>query len=258
MKKLYMILFICCLVFFSGCGNVKPSETAENPPITLTNEKPKEKSVKTLHGKIIKIEKDMLFVAITEEKDICQVSTSAFIGDITQIEPGDMVEIGFSGMVLDIYPEILANPDYVILTEKSEDFVGLYYNILLDLFKTDPALNSDINLIAINLSEEENLTDSEKKALLYLLWNKTQIETRMATYDDLIAENLITIEKDTGFAQMENGIWVNLKSTKAEKDMFTFSVQKWRSSLGAYGFVDCTAKKEDGKWSYIVGGEMMS
>lgn len=258
MKKVYMILFSCCLLFYSGCGKAKPAETTEIPTTAVTNEKPQKKSVQTLQGKIIKMEKDMLLVAISEEKDICQVSTSAFIGDITQIEPGDMVEIGFNGVVLDIYPEIIANPDYVISTVKGEDFVGLYYKILLDLFEVDPALNSDINLIALNLSEEENLTDSEKKALLYLLWNQTQIETRMATYDDLIAENLISIEKGTGFAKMENGIWVDMKSTKAEKDMFTFSVQKWRSSLGAYGFVDCTAKKEDGKWSYIVGGEMMS
>lgn len=258
MKKVYMILFICCLLFYSGCGKAKPAETTEIPTTAVTNEKPQKKSVQTIHGKIIKMEKDMLLVAISEEKDICQVSTRAFIGDINQIKPGDLVEIGFSGMVLDIYPEIIANPDYVIFTEKSEDFVGLYYNILIDLFETDPALNSDINFIAIDLTEDENLTDSEKKALLYLLWNKTQIETRMATYDDLIADNLIVIEKDTGFAEIENGISINLKSTKAEKDTFTFSVQKWRSSLGAYGFADCTAKKENGKWSYIVGAEWIS
>ncbi len=258
MKKTFMILFICCLSFYSGCGKKIPAGTPDKPSTSFTNEKPTEKSAQTLHGKIIKMEKDMLFVAIAEEKDICQVSTNAFKGDFTQIEPGDMVEIGFSGVVLDIYPEIIANPDYVIFTEKGEDFVGLYYNILLDLIKVDPALNSDINFMALDLTEDENLTESEKKALLYLLWNKTQIETRMATYDDLIAENLISIDKDTRFAEMKNGILVNLKSTKAEKDSFAFSVQKWRSSLGAYGFVDCTAKKEDGKWSYIVGGEMVS
>jgi hypothetical protein len=257
-KYLYMLAFLCSLIFYGGCATVQPAEIDEKPPTAVTNEKPKVKSMQTLHGKIIKMEKDMLFVAITEKKDICQVSTNAFIGDITQVEPGDIVEIGFSGVVLDIYPEIIANPDYVIFTEEGEDFVGLYYNILFNLFEGDPGLNNDINFIALDLTEDENLTDSEKKALLYLLWNRTQIETRLATYDELLAENLIVIEKDTKFAKMDTGIWMNMKSSKMEKDTFTFSAQKWRSSLGAYGFVDCIAKKQNGKWSYIVGGEMMS
>jgi len=257
-KSFYLFTFLCSLIFYGGCADVPSTKTVEKPNTATTNEKPTEKSAQTLHGKIIKMEKDMLLVAVTEEKDICQVSTSTFIGDITQVEPGDMVEIGFDGMVLDIYPEIIANPDYVIFTEKGEDFVGLYNNILLDLYQGDAGLNSDINLIALDLTEDENLTDSEKNALLYLLWNETQIVTRFATYDDLLAENLIVVEKDTKFANMENGILINLKSTKAEKNMFTFSVQKWRSSLGAYGFENCTAKKENEKWSYTVGSEMMS
>ena len=32
----------------------------------------------------------------------------------------------------------------------------------------------------------------------------------------------------------------------------TFSLQKYRSSLGAYCFYDCTARQEGDRWSYAV------
>ena len=38
----------------------------------------------------------------------------------------------------------------------------------------------------------------------------------------------------------------------------TFSLQKYRSSLGAYCFYDCTARQEGDGWSYAVGAEMIS
>ena len=40
----------------------------------------------------------------------------------------------------------------------------------------------------------------------------------------------------------------------------TFDAQKWRSSLGAYWFSDCTALQSPlGEWSdYTIGSEMIS
>ena len=40
----------------------------------------------------------------------------------------------------------------------------------------------------------------------------------------------------------------------------TFTAQKWRSSLGAYWFSDCTAVQNAvGEWSdYTIGAEMIS
>ena len=38
-----------------------------------------------------------------------------------------------------------------------------------------------------------------------------------------------------------------------------FDAQKWRSGLGAYFFLDCTASMEqDGTWTYTVGGEAIA
>ena len=38
-----------------------------------------------------------------------------------------------------------------------------------------------------------------------------------------------------------------------------FDAEKWRSGLGAYFFLDCTASMEqDGTWTYTVGGEAIA
>ncbi len=256
----FVAIFISSMIFFSGCGKDKPLEggSSDNPSTSKTNHITKGNSQQTIVGKVIKTENEMLLISDTTGNGLYQISSPAYNGDISDISPGDLIEVGFDGMILEMYPAIVANPDYVVLVEKGEDFVGFYCEILLDLFQTDPGLNSDISFIALDLTEDKNLSESEKIALLYLLWNATQIETRLGTYDDLLAENLITIDNDTKFAEINKGILMKLESSKAEKDQFIFTAEKWRTSLDAYWFTDCESKKENGKWSYGIGKEMIS
>lgn len=260
-KNLCIAILVCCLFLSSSCG--RETEKGQNPSdgfkITATNYKPSMKSEETMIGKIIKIDDGNIFIADTEdEHGLYQISSDKFTGETSDLSVGDTVEIGFDGAILEIYPGIIANPHYIMLLEKSEDFVGLYYNIIMNLYETDPGLNSDIDYIAFDLTKDKNLTASEKNALLYLLWDTTQIQTRLATYDDLLAENLITIDKDSEFSELENGILFKMESTKAEDENFSFTAEKWRSSLGAYYFNNCDAKKIDDQWTYSIGEEMIS
>ena len=257
MKHIFQIwMLIGGMVFTSGCTeNFAPTGVIADTKIPVQSNI-KSEVIKT--GKIIKLQEDMMLVAETgDSSGLYQVPVNAPT-DTPAFSVGDLVEVGFSGMILEIYPAIIANPDYVRLLEKGEDFVGLYAEVLMDLFQTDPALNDQIQFIALNLTEEANLTLGEKNALLYLLWNETQIETRLATYDDLLAESLISVDEASGFSMLDHGILFHLSAEKAEKNKFKFSADKWRSSLGAYYFYDCTAKKENGTWGYTIGAEMIS
>lgn len=260
-KQFYLVAFICCLFLSTGCSNEKLEEqnSSDNSQVVVTNHKPSIKSEETMIGKIIKIDSDSIFIADTEDENgLYQISASEFAEKTLNLSVGDIVEIGFDGLIFEIYPGIIANADYIMLLEKSEDFVGLYHDIFMNLYETDPGLNDNIDFIALDLTKDKNLTPSEKNALLYLLWCDTQIETRLATYDDLLAENLITIDNNTGFSELANGILFKLEASLAENKQFAFSAEKWRSSLGAYYFNNCTAKKEDGKWTYSIGEEIIS
>jgi hypothetical protein len=261
MKKQFYFAIICCLFLYTGCSNekIKEPNSSDNSQVVETNHKPSMKSEETMIGKIIKIDSDTIFVAdIKNESGLYQVSTSNFSEETSNLSVGDIIEIGFDGLIFEIYPGIIANPDYIIFQEKSEDFVGLYHNIIMNLFETDPQLNSDIDFIALDLTKDKNLTSSEKNALIYLLGNTTQIQTRLATYDDLLSENLIVVDNNTGFSELENGILFKMETSIVEDDKFSFTAEKWRSSLGAYYFNNCNGKKEGGKWTYSIGEEIIS
>ncbi len=257
MKRILFIALTCILFFCSGCA--KESEGLNPSPSTSAiKNRPSAKSEAVMMGKIIKMENNMILVADTEQIGLFQVSSDAFWGDISHLRLGDMIEIGFDGTVLETYPAILANVQYIMLLENSEDFVGLYYDIFMKLYHEDLNLNTDIDLIALDLTEENNLTDSEKNALLYLLWNTTQLQTRLATYEDLLSENLITLDALTGYAEFKTGVLLKLETSETEEEGFTFNAEKWHSSLGAYFFTDCQAKKENGTWVFVIGTEVIS
>ena len=259
---LFIALFICSLFLSAGCTEEKSGDhNSTNNALDSAdiNQKPSVQSEKIIKGKIIKIENDMLLIADTEDKSgLYQISTKKFLGDISKITTGDIVEIGFDGTILEIYPSIIANVDYIIFLKNGEDFVGLYYDILMQLYETDLELNSGIDFIALDLTKDNNLLDSEKTALLHLLWSKTQKQTNLATYEELLSENFITVDENSNYAQFKTGILFKLETSELEQEKFTFNAEKWRSSLGAYFFTNCEARKENGTWVYEIGTEMIS
>ncbi|WMI80107.1 hypothetical protein [Anaerotignum sp. MB30-C6] len=262
MRKYYPIFAsICISLLIGGCTKkeLQTNKPVDNIFISNGAVTTPVKSEKVIKAKIIKMQENTILVADNEEEHgLYQVTLGKSMGDISQFSPGNLIEIGFDGLVLESYPAVIANPDYIRFLETSDDFVGLYHNIFIKLFETDSALNSDIDFIALDLTEDEILTPSEKNALLYLFWSATQIETRLATFEDLLSENLITVDDSTGFAHLDTSILFSMETSELDDASFKFTAEKWRSSLGSYVFYDCIARKNNGVWDYEIGSEMIS
>ncbi len=254
---LHIGMVIVCLYFMDGCAYETTGASAPTGVVSDAEDTNDPKTEATMTGKIMHIQEDMILVA-EAGNGLYQVPIKTLTENMQYLQGGDTVAIGFDGPILEMHPAIIGNPIYIKLLENGEDFVGFYAEVLTHLFETDPGLNDQISFIAVDFTKEENLTSGEKQALLYLLCNKTQVEARMATYEELLAENLVTIHKDTGFAMLDNGLLFHLDAEKMAENKFKFSADKWRSSLGSYSFSDCTAKKENGKWVYTIGAEMIS
>ena len=76
--------------------------------------------------------------------------------------------------------------------------------------------------------------------------------------EELAEEGLIRADPDSGFEEFPAGLLLTVEDSIEADGRHTFSLQKYRSSLGAYCFYDCTARQEGDGWSYVVGAEMIS
>ena len=76
--------------------------------------------------------------------------------------------------------------------------------------------------------------------------------------EELAEEGLIRADPDSGFEEFPAGLLLTVEDSIEADGRHTFSLQKYRSSLGAYCFYDCTARQEGDRWSYVVGEEMIS
>ena len=76
--------------------------------------------------------------------------------------------------------------------------------------------------------------------------------------EELAEEGLIRADPDSGFEEFPAGLLLTVEDSIEADGRHTFSLQKYRSSLGAYCFYDCTARQEGDRWSYVVGAEMIS
>ncbi|MBP1757904.1 MAG: hypothetical protein H6Q61_153 [Firmicutes bacterium] len=139
------------------------------------------------------------------------------------------------------------------------DIVALYRSVLNDLYERDTALNDGIVFIAMDFTRAENLTQEEKDTLAQQFAEDTGLEVRFSTYRDLLDQRLIVYSEGTSsFTFFETGILFTFVTEEVEDGSFEFTADKWRSSLGAYGFSDCTATLRDGSWSYEIGSEFIS
>ncbi|MFI3292620.1 MAG: hypothetical protein SNI70_03770 [Rikenellaceae bacterium] len=188
--------------------------------------------------------------------------SSVHTGDLElpeDLSVGDTVEIRWDGMLQETYPGGMANVYGVNVEEQGNDILGAYRAAFAYLQEADSALDSDIEKIALDLQATSNhLTTAEKEALTYLIACDSGMfdSVYQSTFEDLVESGDIV---DDGFASFENGVLYTFAQTDSSADGFTFDMDKFRSSRGAYGVQDCEVVFDnDGNFTLTTGTEWIS
>lgn len=214
---------------------------------------------------------------VTEDMAVTLDGAAASAADL---EDGMPVEIAFDGAIEDSFPgrlgQVWSISAYSTGSPQSPgggcyDLCGLYLQVLEDLWEADAGLNGGAEVIGVDLSQAPGgLTDSEKAAVVWRFGELHGVETVTGTDDELVEQGYITGEPlegtDAKFWHWENGILFSITPSDGHEGeayslpVLFFNAEKWRSSLGAYYFFDCSCLwPEGGTWSgYQVGAEMIS
>ena len=204
--------------------------------------------------------------------------------DASALEDGMTVGISFNGAVGETFParfgEVYSVSGWSVGTEKNPggscyDLCGLYLQVLDDLWQKDAGLNENISLAGLDLSAAPGgLTDSEQAAVAWRFGELHGVEVLTGTFEELVEQGYFTAEplgegapEGAAFVRWEDGCLFSIKPNEGHEGeayaglpVLFFDAEKWRSSLGAYCFYDCSAVwPEMGTWSgYQIGSEMIS
>jgi len=214
--------------------------------------------------------------------DDMRVSLDGQRADRSVLEDGMMVELVFDGSVMETFPGQLGQIYEVCAYSRGTkqnpggtyyDLCGLYLQVLEDLWNVDSGLNSDIELISLDLSQEPGgLTEGEKQAVAWVFGSRHGVTPLTLSYEQLAEEGYLAEAargENAVVYQWENGVLFSITAAERKEgedgELFSlpvlrFDAEKWRSPRGAYFFMDCSALwPEMGTWEeYDIGGEAIS
>ena len=272
-------------------GPAAPADPAGVPPSLAEDEEPTVLTCRVVDG----AEDGNLLLAELDEglyggtgvyrlnvKDV-PVTLDGEAAEPSVLEDGMAVDVAFNGHVLESFPAQLGEVYSVSAWSRGRgrngggtmfDLCGLYLQVLDDLWKKDPALNGDVSQIALDLSQAPGeLTEGEKLALVHRFGELHGVEAFAATFEELKEQGYLTPEplgdgapEGAAFVRWEDGCLFSITpSEDHEGESYSlptlfFNAEKWRSSLGAYGFYDCSAGwGQVSTWNgYQIGSEMIS
>lgn len=272
-------------------GPAAPADPAGVPPSLAEDEEPTVLTCRVVDG----AEDGNLLLAELDEglyggtgvyrlnvKDV-PVTLDGEAAEPSVLEDGMAVDVAFNGHVLESFPAQLGEVYSVSAWSRGRgrngggtmfDLCGLYLQVLDDLWKKDPALNEDVSQIALDLSQAPGeLTEGEKLALVHRFGELHGVEAFAATFEELKEQGYLTSDplgdgapEGAAFVRWEDGCLFSITpSEDHEGESYSlptlfFNAEKWRSSLGAYGFYDCSAGwGQVSTWNgYQVGSEMIS
>ena len=272
-------------------GPAAPADPAGVPPSLAEDEEPTVLTCRVVDG----AEDGNLLLAELDEglyggtgvyrlnvKDV-PVTLDGEAAEPSVLEDGMAVDVAFNGPVLESFPAQLGEVYSVSAWSRGRgrngggtmfDLCGLYLQVLDDLWQKDPALNGDVSQIALDLSRAPGeLTEGEKTALVHRFGELHGVEAFAATFEELKEQGYLTPEplgdgapEGAAFVRWEDGCLFSITpSEDHEGESYSlptlfFNAEKWRSSLGAYGFYDCSAGwGQVSTWNgYQIGSEMIS
>lgn len=272
-------------------GPAAPADPAGVPPSLAEDEEPTVLTCRVVDG----AEDGNLLLAELDEglyggtgvyrlnvKDV-PVTLDGEAAEPSVLEDGMAVDVAFNGTVLESFPAQLGEVYSVSAWSRGRgrngggtmfDLCGLYLQVLDDLWKKDPALNEDVSQIALDLSRAPGeLTEGEKLALVHRFGELHGVEAFAATFEELEEQGYLTSEplgngapEGAAFLHWEDGCLFSITPSEDHEGedyslpTLFFNAEKWRSSLGAYTFYDCSAMwPQGGTWTgYQIGSEMIS
>ena len=272
-------------------GPAAPADPAGVPPSLAEDEEPTVLTCRVVDG----AEDGNLLLAELDEglyggtgvyrlnvKDV-PVTLDGEAAEPSVLEDGMAVDVAFNGHVLESFPAQLGEVYSVSAWSRGRgrngggtmfDLCGLYLQVLDDLWQKDPGLNEGIALAGLDLSRAPGeLTESEKSALAWRFGEMHGVEVVTGTFDELEEQGYFTAgplgdgaPEGAAFLHWEDGCLFSIAPNEEHAEeiyslpTLFFNAEKWRSSLGAYGFYDCSAMwPEFGTWSnYNIGSEMIS
>ena len=210
--------------------------------------------------------------------DTAQISLDGQPIYASGLQDGMTVNIVYNGFIQETFPAQL--PEVYKIQAKTAggacfDLCGLYLQVLDDLWEKDKGLNEDIAIAGLDLSRAPGeLAESEKAALAWRFGELHGVEVVTGTFEELREQGYFTAEslgeeapEGAAFLHWEDGCFFKIEPNEDHEDevystwsVLFFNAEKWRSSLGAYTFYDCSAMwPQGGTWTgYQIGSEMIS
>lgn len=140
----------------------------------------------------------------------------------------------------------------------------LYVEACMELWEKDSGLNHEAEILAFDFTKCGTLDQVQREQLMEAVGEKLGLETREGTHAQLVEEGLIVYpdpEQRPHWCEFSTGLLLSLEDARQEDGSVRFTLEKWRTPLGAYILYDCTAISDDGipeRWSYTIGAEMIS
>ena len=285
MKKLISLLSLCLLL--TGCASPAapveegvPPTCAESPAETeptCGSGVPYRMTCRIVDG----AETGHLLLAEPDEAAsgiyILSLDSLTFEPQFTEpLQNGQLIDV-YYGSYTEAWPMNFGGVTAIeIVNGGLDDRCVLYLDVLEDLWDADSGLNGGVEVIGVNLSQT-SLSPSEQTAVGWVFSGRHGEELAEGSVADLVEQGWITAtplsSSGSGidlaspqhyFYEWKNGCHFSITEQPMEGTYsltpVTFDAQKWRSSLGAYFFCNCTALQSAlGEWSeYQIGSEIIS
>lgn len=176
------------------------------------------------------------------------VLSNATSGQLTDLKGGMAVQVSYSGAIKESYP-VQVTADSINVTAVEDDLVSLYFKMIQEIYEQEPDLNAGIQILAIDGTGIQNLTETEKMALLYELTNQYGFMTISSDIATLKAKGYI--EKGTFTA----GIIIKISDTPIKDGQFQFSIQKYKGKDKQLNYADCIATKDGESWNLTIASK---
>lgn len=181
----------------------------------------------------------------------------------TEFDEGDLIEIYFSGDILETYPAKLGDL-YAInkINGGKNDLCDVYLDALEEVWEKDKGLNTGAVMVSVDLSKTR-LSEAEKSAVALAFSQDENIQTVYTyTYEQLDASGFLKSDEGSQSAKYwPDGVLLTITENQdSGTDKVTFDAVKWKSGLGAYYLNDCTStRRKDGTWTdFKIGSEAIS